>query len=198
MNVERNIEFFNSRGYFLINNVVDPTMASIINLYTLFDENNNYDPEEEGELVPGAHSKYGDSLMESLLLHIQPIVEMNTGLSLFPTYSYYRVYRNGDSLRPHTDRPSCEISATLCIGYNYEVGPMGSWPIFIGDEGFAMVPGDMVVYKGIELNHYRNPFEAKPGEFHSQVFLHYVDQNGPYTDYKFDKRSAIGVKEKSN
>lgn len=197
MNTEKNIELFNTKGYFLMNNVIDITMASVVNLYALFDEQNDFSPEENPQ-VAGAHSRYADPLMESLLLHIQPVIEQNTGLELFPTYSYYRVYRNGSTLSPHVDRPPCEISATLCIGYNYEVGPMGSWPIFIENEGYAMIPGDMVVYKGTELVHYREPFEAQPGEFHTQAFLHYVDKNGPYAEHKFDKRPGIGIREKSN
>ena len=191
MGIKKNIELFNKKGYFLIKNVLDAELASLINLYTLFEEKNNFSPETQQ--VIGAHSKAGDPLMESLLLHIQPLIEENTGLSLFPTYSFYRVYRAGHSLAPHKDRPSCEISATLCLGYNYKTDSKGSWPIFIENKKFSMNPGDMIVYKGTELTHYRNPFKAQPGEYHSQVFLHYVDQHGPYADYKFDKRDGIGT-----
>jgi hypothetical protein len=29
-----------------------------------------------------------------------------------------------------------------------------------------------------------------------QGFFHFVDQNGPYADFKYDKRNTIGQKEK--
>ena len=41
-----------------------------------------------------------------------------TGLNLKPTYSYWRLYKTGDVLKRHKDRPSCEVSTTLCLGYN--------------------------------------------------------------------------------
>ena len=45
--------------------------------------------------------------------------------------------------------------------------------------------GDMLVYSGCELEHWREPFEGICG----QVFLHYNHVNGPFAEKnKFDKR----------
>ena len=50
-----------------------------------------------------------------------------------------------------------------------------------------MSPGDIVIYKGCEVDHGRPiPFE---GFWHSQMFLHYVDRNGKYTSWKYDKET---------
>ena len=38
-----------------------------------------------------------------------------TGLDLEPTYSYLRVYKNGDVLHKHTDRKACEYSVSLTL-----------------------------------------------------------------------------------
>jgi hypothetical protein len=131
--------------------------------------------------------------MESLLLHLHKSMEKNTGLQLYPTYSFYRVYRNGDKLAPHKDRPSCEISATLCFNYNYD-DKKYTWPIYIGEAGKAadLKPGDMLIYRGCDLPHWRDPFAVDENTWHVQGFFHYVNASGPYTEYKNDRRSTIG------
>lgn len=180
---------FIKNKYCYVEKALSDDICEIVTKYTLFDEKNDFLPEETGSQVPGSHSKYGDPLMESILLYCLPIIQNNTGLSVSPTYSYYRVYRPGASLLPHTDRPSCEISASLFFGHNYEGK---TWPLYIEGNGYSMNPGDMIIYRGTELNHYRYEFEAPEGSFHSQVFLHYVDNDGPFSEFKYDKRENIG------
>jgi len=139
-------------------------------------------------LVPHAACRYGDPMTDSLLLKIQPAIEQATGLSLHPTYSYVRLYKKGDELQKHTDRESCEISVTLCLGMD----PVAPWPIHIdgpaGSFGVELKAGDALLYRGIELAHWRAPFV---GEQLGQLFLHYVDQYGPYADWKFDRRPSL-------
>ena len=55
----------------------------------------------------------------------------------------------------------------------------------------SIIRGDMVIYKGCELEHWREPFE---GNNHAQVFLHYNNIDGPFgTQNKFDKRPLLGI-----
>lgn len=131
---------------------------------------------------------YGDPMMDGLLISLLPKIEHACGLRLFPTYSYFRVYKDGDTLKRHTDRPSCEISVTLCLGYE---APR-AWPIWIEGSGgvtsFNLEAGDAVLYRGMESPHWRAAFE---GRHLAQVFLHYVDQHGPHAEWKFDKRTSL-------
>ena len=137
---------------------------------------------------PGAWAAPGDFLIDGLLMDFLPLAEEVTGLKLFPTYSYFRVYKRDDILVKHTDRPSCEISLTLCLGYQAE----RPWPILLegpaGISSIELAPGDALFYRGIECTHWREPMD---GERAAQAFLHYVDQNGPYAEWKYDKRPAI-------
>ncbi len=138
--------------------------------------------------VPGTPCSYGDFMMDGLLVELLPDIERASGLALFPTYSYFRVYKHGDTLAKHTDRPSCEISATLCLGFEAEK----PWPIWIdspqGPSSVILGPGDGLIYRGTECAHWRTIFK---GTSQAQVFLHYVNQSGPYTEWKFDKRQSI-------
>ncbi len=131
-----------------------------------------------------------------LLERLLPIIEKLTGLKLFPTYSYLRVYQPGAVLARHTDRLSCEISVTANLGCR---APR-PWPIWIeipqGTFLIAMKPGDATIYRGTECPHWREPFD---GKLAAQVFLHYVDQNGPHAEWKYDKRSALATtRDRSN
>lgn len=185
------IKEFNNKGYTLVNNVLNPELRDVITQYALFDEMQDFTP--DGSQVPNAHSKYADPAMESLLLHLLPTMEKETGLKLYPTYSFYRVYRNGDILLPHKDRPSCEISATLCLNYSYNP-EYYDWPIIMDGSKFSLQPGSMVIYRGTELEHSRDQFNPPGDDWHVQTFLHYVDANGPYSNFKYDKRVSVGLR----
>ena len=141
----------------------------------------------EGDDVPGAYSRYGDPFIETVLLTLKEEVELETGLELIPTYSFFRLYTKGDELLSHKDRPECEISASLCAGY---VGDE-PWPIFMEERPVYLEAGDMVVYRGGGLSHWRKPLE---GEMQAQIFLHWNDINGPYgKDNLYDHRIFLGL-----
>lgn len=139
--------------------------------------------------VPDTPTVYGDAEIDALMQDIKPVIEAHTGLKLHPTYSYGRIYKKGDTLPPHRDREACQISISLNLGQE----PEDPWTLYIGDQNapFAarLGPGDAFLYKGVELTHWR---EAYPGDRLFQVFLHYVDANGPYAGEKFDQRAALG------
>jgi len=143
------------------------------------------------EFVPETPCMYGDLEMERLLARLGPKMEFLTGLALYPTYSFARIYKHGDVLTPHRDREACEISISLNLGQD----PDEPWPLWLRDHAgkdFAAIlrPGDALIYRGIELAHWR---EAYPGRRLAQVFLHYVDRNGPHAAQIFDRRAGLGL-----
>lgn len=186
---------FEENGYTIVKNAVSKELVDFITQYALFDEMQNFNPDLSQ--VVGAHAKYADPAMETLLLNLQPLIEKETGISVYPTYSFYRVYRPGDELAIHKDRPSCEISITISLGYDYN-GADYSWPIFVDGKPCVLEPGDLVCYRGVDLDHWREKFIAPDNSWHVQAFLHYVDINGPYSEYKFDKRESVGIKKQKD
>lgn len=142
------------------------------------------------EQTPGTPCSYADPFMESLLEMLVPKVEAITEMELYPTYSYFRVYKQGDVLKRHKDRPACEVSLTLSLGYKTEK----VWPIWLEVDGTEkrcdLEPGDALLYRGIELPHWRDEFG---GEHAAQVFLHYVNRNGENRDWAYDKRAGLAT-----
>ena len=140
-------------------------------------------------------SRYADPLMEVVLRNSLSEVEAATDLKLDPTYSFTRVYQKGDELKPHVDRPACEISVTSHIA---TVGK--PWPIYMKAPGkeptvHYLEPGDACIYRGCEVTHWRD--KAVDTDINVQVMLHYVDKNGPNAGYKFDKRFSLGLNKRS-
>ena len=209
---------FKKDRFTVIEKAIDPKIANFVYNYflmkrqvarTMFDERYISPFTTEfgvwnDDQVPNTYSHYSDIAMETLLLLVQPIMEKQTGIKLIPTYSYARIYKKGDILHRHKDRFSCEISTTLNLGGE-------SWPIYIepnpkmggviDGKGYSsdntkgikvnLKPGDMLVYRGNLLEHWREEFDGKDC---GQVFLHY---NNAATkgakDNIFDKRKHLGL-----
>jgi hypothetical protein len=160
--------------------------------------------EAENQQIPNTYCCYSDIAMETLLLKCQPVMEKITGLQLYPSYTYARIYKKGDELKRHKDRFSCEISTTMNLGGD-------PWPIYLSPKENVGIPdgkkittisnakgikvdlkpGDMLVYYGCELEHWREKFK---GEECIQVFLHYNNRKTPGAkDNMFDKRIHLGL-----
>jgi hypothetical protein len=209
---------FKTKKYQVIKNAVSYDLANFIYNYFLLKkdavrfmyENNIHSQSAilgswTDQQIPNTFSCYADFVMETLMMKVLPKMQKETGLKLVPTYSYVRAYKKGDELKRHKDRPSCEISTTIHLGGN-------PWPIFIDDTGADSViderknihkpnspkgtrvdleVGDMLVYSGCELEHWREPFE---GDSCGQVFLHYNNVDGPNAASNlFDGRPKLGI-----
>ena len=191
-------ELFESNGYIYLENFLDKSTCS---QYVLeFEKNIKKGKARIGDSqCPLSYNMDHCALFDSLLEQLTPSIEKATGKKLYPTYAYARWYAPGDELQIHRDRPACEISATINLGFKGN-----QWPIYMGYDNnkinckkIDMQVGDAVVYKGEELYHWREKYTE--GEWQAQVFIHYVDANGPNAEWKYDKREKLahhGVEEK--
>lgn len=196
---------FAEHKYIIIKNFVNLDTAYLLYKYAITQAQssefkkanceNIYSPEWDGRFddpqSPGDYSRYGDPIMDTLLNESVNSVEYFTGTQLVPTYSYWRLYEKGSVLERHKDRESCEISTTLCLGYDSDY----NWPIWVENPNtkqevsVELEPGDMIIYRGCEIDHWRDKFE---GLNHAQVFLHFNDANGPFNQ-KYDGRKRLGI-----
>lgn len=154
---------------------------------------------QEGKLVkdeqcPLSDAVYGDPVFDNILQKFAKPIGQAVGKELLPTYTYARIYRPGEILKKHKDRPACEISATMTLGYDAKT----VWPIFFDEEkeiAVGLETGELAVYKGCDIVHWRTAFK---GNWHVQVFFHYVDANGPYRNHVKDGRQDYGVQKQAN
>jgi PKHD-type hydroxylase len=159
--------------YKVLKGLIDPLEAHEISNVIKKNEKKEGDPQ-----VPKSHSYYSLPVCNILLGRLCEKISKAAGKKLKPSYTYCRVYLKGADLKPHKDRPSCEYSVTLNLSQNHP------WPIFMGTNALTLNPGDGVLYKGCEIEHSREKFE---GDEYVQVFLHYVDANGPHSNHVYDQ-----------
>tara|TARA_R100001594_G_scaffold100964_1_gene135553 strand:- start:46 stop:687 length:642 start_codon:yes stop_codon:yes gene_type:complete len=210
---------FKEKKYIVIKNAISYELANFGFNYLLLKRDavawmyqNNYLSEFtpgfgrwNDQQVPNTYSCYSDFFMETLMMKVLPIMQQYTDMNLIPCYTFTRVYKKGDILKRHSDRPSCEISTTLHLGgdpWTIFLDPTGQKTV-IDEEKQIIKPnapkgipvdleiGDMLVYSGCDLEHWREPFE---GDNCAQVFLHYNNIDGPFgTQNNFDKRPMLGI-----
>ena len=211
---------FKKKKYTVINQAISKDLAAFVANYFLMQkqvydtckERRYFSPfetilgyyEGENDQIPNTYSQYSNIAMETLMLKCQPEMEKVTGLKLYPAYTYARIYKKGDVLKRHKDRFSCEISTTMNLGGD-------DWPIYLSPnenvgrpdgkkitttsqaKGIKvdLKPGDMLVYSGCELEHWREKFKGKECV---QVFLHYNNRKTPGSkDNMFDTRPHLGL-----
>ena len=136
--------------------------------------------------------------LTTFLWGLTPIIGELTGADVLPSYDYFRIYQKGDICRVHSDRPSCEHSVSLTLAYSDGL----PWPLQVGskrvereepcvenfgDEPFfsiEMLPGDAVLYRGIDLRHGRT--EPNPNRWSAHLFLFWVERGGQFEQHAFD------------
>ena len=142
-------------------------------------------------------SPWGNALSHFIHEKLKDVFDMN----LIETYSFTRKYSRGSYLGSHTDRPSCEVSATLCLDYKSDDG--SPWTIWVrNDKNYAGVdaeivknesqdythrerlrnscipvdlePGDILLYQGPNIPHWRDEFL---GDYSYHIFSHFVNRD---------------------
>lgn len=175
---------FDKNGYVHLKDFLDKDncreLTQELNKYIERGETKN-DPQ-----CPLSEAVHGTITFDKLLQDLLPYFEKACGKRLYPTYSYARLYKPGEELKKHTDRPACEISATVTLGFDGN-----PWSIYMAGNKVNMQVGDAVLYKGMEVEHWREKYTE--GQWQAQVFLHYVDADGPHADQKYDGRTSLGL-----
>ncbi len=201
-------KYFKEQGYVVLENFVPSPLINFIYEYSLLrtqllayktstksgleNYNGNWDgnfDDTKGNFGSKAVNFYGDPLTETLMIKSLEDIQNHTGLELVPTYSFLRLYQEGDTMIKHEDRDSCEISVTICLGYSDNI-----WPIYLENRQGESIevpqkPGDALIYSGCELPHWRD--KLKKGH-HSQTFIHYNRKNKINNNFR-DGRPHFGV-----
>ncbi len=183
---------FQNNGHFSISNFFQSETLELLTNYYWYKlhtknlHNNNSEFNHFGEGTSPYHRWiYGDLFNDLLLNYIKPVFNKITDKTLAPTYTMLRFYETGDSLKTHLDRPSCQYSATICIGSNIPVSDF--WHLYIDETPISTPINKIIFYRGTELQHYRKklPFDG----WVMQLLLHFVDiHDKNFNEHIYDKR----------
>lgn len=198
-------------GYSLVRRVVPPEVAHAMLVRLKGDLARNGTSldrlQQQGALLQQpAAELYGHHYPMFASFHwgLTALVERLTGETVLPTYCYFRRYRQGDICRVHGDRPACEHSLSLTLGYaDGQVWPLQvarrrtETPYARADEDFSpeelpasagMEVGDAVLYQGVHHHHGRTT--PNPNRWSAHLFLHWVARDRPYAAEAFDRQTV--------
>jgi len=190
--------YFTNQGYCQLNNLFHPQLVEYLKINSqtqslesgLEANDNNFFGKNITTSLP--LSQYSTPFGENLLIYLTPIYSQILRKNLIPTYSYFRKYFKNQILKKHTDRPSCQYSATIQLDRSENK----TWPIWIKnklnkDVKLSANMGDVIFYKGEEVLHWRKKLKY---EYSSHIFLHWVDGDDPnYNEYWWDGRERLGI-----
>jgi hypothetical protein len=123
--------------------------------------------------------RHGDPVARLFHQLLAPVVQAVVREPIKPSYPYFAAYPRGASLPEHTDREQCEYTVTMLVGHEPAAGDELAWPICLKPprRGYRSVrvrqrPGDMAIFKGREISHWRPVLRAASRSLH--LFLHFV------------------------
>jgi hypothetical protein len=136
--------------------------------------------------------------MNFFLWGLTPIIGELLGREVLPSYNYFRIYRQGDVCRIHSDRPASQHGLSLTLDYSdgevwdLQVGKKRTETLYpladdFGSDEYAsigMQVGDAVLYQASHYPHGR--MTPNPNGWSAHLFLFFVDRDGPYRDHAFD------------
>lgn len=176
---------FKKNKYLVVENFLDSVITES-HYHYLLDMYKQEKMSVDQHQVVGSLILRDDIVFDTLLSKMRPLISKVVGKELWPTYAFARLYRNGEKLKKHKDRESCEYSMTIPLGYKSTNDKI--WPIVVEGKKINLELGQGLIYKGRELYHWRKKFK---GDHQVQLFLHYVDSEGSYKDWVFDKRPGL-------
>jgi len=151
----------------------------------------NFEREDSNIIHGMSFSRYGAPQFKKLHFLVKNKLENLLKEKLYPTYYFDRFYFAHTKMVRHIDRESCEISVSLNISQNLPE----PWALHFDIGGHIIDcvtnPGDGVLYKGMEVPHWRDRMKGDKDSYSHQIFLHYVRGDGHFLEYAFDKGVKI-------
>jgi len=200
MNIRNNaaVYYFQKKKYLPIDDFMDEAVAKhITDQYVALAKADTENKLLDNQCPVNSKAWYGQPKCEYVMVDCLPKVEELTGLTLLPTYTYMRVYGPGEILHQHQDRPSCEISVTINLGQSNDF----DWPIWYADPEdltirmpVSVPPLSAMIYRGCEIPHWRDELiTPETTDWQCQLFLHYVDRQGPFAHFAYDRREKLFI-----
>lgn len=210
--IDISVENFTEQKVIGIDDLIENHTCEILAQAVIFKMLNNKNLKEDDSNSYGYYEEYANEISETILLHCKDQIEEKIGLDLVPRCSYVRVHKNGAELKNRLDEEDNEISVLITLSYKPKLEGYDPedimfdpfefscpWPFYMntarGEKNVKIPIGHGVIYKGNEIEHWREPLMESDDFFVVEVSLHYVVADGRFSkEFKYDGRSAIGIK----
>lgn len=179
---------FRENNYQIIENFIEEDFVDFLQDYYSLKVNSGQHTISDEKFTYGYFFN-NDSLMETVLQNSCEVISDIIKIELLPTYSQVYLHMNGDSY-DNTQNESSEISAILSLGNSND------------DEDFiyfaktqsnikelSLNKGDLLVFRNMNFDCWREPIKNK---WVLESVLNFVDSNGNYSEFIYDKRPYLG------
>lgn len=175
-------------NYQIIENFIEEDFVDFIQDYYSLKVNSGLHTVDENKFTYG-YCFHNDSLMETILQNSCEAISEIIGIKLLPTYSLVHLHMNGDSFENNKNESS-EISAILSLGNS---GDDEDFIYFAKTKSnikeLNLSKGDLLVYRNMNFDCWREPIKNK---WLLESVLNFVDSEGHYSEYIYDKRPYLG------
>ena len=129
---------------------------------------------------PRRYVVHNEPVLRLLQHELTGLVSALAGEPVKASFAFLAFYYPGSVLPPHRDREQCEYGLSLLLDHTPEPGDVSPWPLYLGRPGGPTVAGelgmgDLLIYRGRELAHHRDPLPA--GLTAGYGLLFYVPQS---------------------
>lgn len=140
---------------------------------------------------PDTQIFYAPLSLEALFPRIAAKVAESVGEPVAPAFSFLWLYKKGAGIHRHIDRDSAELVASLTVAS----AQSEAWPIHFEPTPDRQLtlraePGDLVLFEGHSVYHWREPSAA---DWHLQAIFNFVRSSGAYSHFKIDGRAHLGL-----
>jgi hypothetical protein len=179
---------FRQNNYQIIENFIEEDFVDFIQDYYSLKVNSGLHTIDESKFTYG-YFFHNDSLMETILQNSCEAISDIIDVKLLPTYSQVHLHMNGDSYE-NNQNESSEISAILSLGNS---GDSEDYVYFKKTQSnvkeLSLNKGDLLVYRNINFKCWREPIKNK---WLLESVLNFVDSEGHYSEFIYDKRPYLG------
>lgn len=179
---------FRQNNYQIIENFIEEDFVDFIQDYYSLKVNSGLHTIDESKFTYG-YFFHNDSLMETILQNSCEAISEIIGVKLLPTYSQVHLHMNGDSYE-NNQNESSEISTILSLGSS---GDKEDLIYFKKSQSsikeLNLNKGDLLVYRNINFKCWREPIKNK---WLLESVLNFVDSDGPYSEFIYNKRPYLG------
>lgn len=140
---------------------------------------------------PSTQIFYAPLALEALFPRVSAAVSDAIGEEVLPAFSFLWLYKRQAGIHRHVDRDSAEIVASITIASDSPNGwPIGFCPAGGSDFYIQSERGDLVIFEGHSVHHWREPLNA---DWHLQAIFNFVRAKGSYSKFRFDGREHLGL-----
>lgn len=118
-----------------------------------------------------------DPVMRFWHQHMLGVLQHLIAEKIRASYSVISYYQETD-LKSHCDREPCIWNLSIQLDSRPDSGEAAPWPLFLrtrhGDTPILLQAGDGLIYRGREMEHWREPLP--PGREETVLLFHFVDE----------------------